>query len=66
MRTWIWRNLRKSPEAAGGFTEMLFNVSAVLGFPKKSTVSERDIQIAEETLLNIPLILMSYQYLIQN
>ena len=30
---------------------MLFNVPAIVGFPKKGTsVSERDIQIAEETL----------------
>ena len=38
-------------EARGGVPEMLFHVPAIVGFPKKCTnVSERDIQIAEETL----------------
>ena len=44
----------------------MYQLLAIVGFPKTGTnVSERDIQIAEETLLNIPLILMSYQYLTQ-
>ena len=51
MRTWNCRNIRKSTEAPGGVPEMLFNVPAIAGFPKKGTnFSERDIQIAEETL----------------
>ena len=51
MRTWNCRNIRKSAEAPGGVPEILFNVPAIVGFPKKGTnVSERDIQIAEETL----------------
>ena len=51
MRTRNCRNIRKSAEAPGGVPEMLFNVPAIVGFPKKGTnVSERDIQIAEETV----------------
>ena len=51
MRTWNCRNIRKSAQAQGGVHEMLFNVPAIVGFPKKGTnVSERDIQIAKETV----------------
>ena len=58
MRTWNCWNIRKSAEAPGGVPEMLFNVPAIVGFPKKgANVSERDMQIAEETL-GIPLILI--------
>ena len=51
MRTWNCRNIRKSAEApGGGVSKMLFNVTAIVGFPKKGTnVRERDIQIAKET-----------------
>ena len=40
-----------SAEAPGGVPEMLFNVPTIVGFRKKVTnVSERDKQIAEETV----------------
>ena len=61
MRTWNCRNIRKSAEAPGRVTEILFNLPAIVGFPKKGTnVSERDIQVDQETslLLNILLILI--------
>ena len=49
MRRWNCRNIRKSAEAPGGVPEMLFNVPAVVGFPKKGiNVSKRDIQIAKK------------------
>ena len=41
MRTWNCRNIRKSEEAPGG---VLFNVPAIVGFPKKgANLSEKDV-----------------------
>ena len=51
MRTCNCRNIRKSVETPGGVPEMLFNVPAIIGFPKNGTnANERDTQIAKETL----------------
>ena len=68
MRTWNRRNLRKSAEAPGGVTEMLINVPAIVGFPKKVLISVKEIYRLpkrQSILLNIPLIFMSYQFLTQ-
>ena len=52
MRTWNCQNIRKSAEAPGGVPELLFNLPAVVGFPKKCTNAiERDIQVDEETVV---------------
>ena len=60
IRTWNCRNIRESAEVPAGVPEMLFNVPAIVGFPKKGfNVSERDIQIPEETLLLLSIPLMS-------
>ena len=41
MRTWNCQNIRKSEEAPGG---VLFNVPAIVGFPKKgANLSEKDV-----------------------
>ena len=61
MRTWNCRNIQKSPEAPGGVPEILFNLPAIVGFSKKgANVSERDIQVDEETVViaQYPLILI--------
>ena len=43
MRTQNCRNIHKSPEAPGGVPEMLFNLPAIVSFPKKGTnISKRD------------------------
>ena len=52
MRTRNCRNIRKSAETPRGVPEMLFNLPATVGFSKKGTcVSERDIQLDEETVV---------------
>ena len=52
MRTWNGRNIRKTAEAPGGVPEMFLNLPAIVGFPKKgANVSERDIQVDEETVV---------------
>ena len=43
MRTWNRRNVRKSAEAPGGVTEMLINVPAIVGFPKKVLIPVKEI-----------------------
>ena len=68
MRTWNRRNVRKSAEAPGGVTEMLINVPAIVGFPKKVLIPVKEIYRLpkrQSILLNILLILLSYQFLIQ-
>ena len=46
------RNIRKLAEAPGGVLEMLFNLPAIVGFPKKGTnVRERDIHVDKETVV---------------
>ena len=51
MRIQNCRNIRKSAGAPGGVPMMLFNVPAVVRFPKKGTnVCEKDLQVAEEAL----------------
>ena len=53
MRIWNCWNIRSPAEAPGGVSKMLFKLSAIGRFPKKVTsVSEGDIQTAEETLGN--------------
>ena len=68
MRTWNRRNVRKSAEAPRGVTEMLINVPAIVGFPKKVLIPVKEIYRLprrQSILLNILLILLSYQFLIQ-
>ena len=72
MRTQNCRNIHKSPEAPGGVPEMLFNLPAIVSFPKKGTNISKEIKRMtkkQSLLLNIPLILikkyMSHQCVIQ-
>ena len=52
MRMWNCQNIRKSAEAPRGVPELLFNLPAIVGFPKKGTnVIERDMQVDEETVV---------------